>query len=163
MRTAAPGPALFVATDLDSFETDTPEVLAEDVTVSGRCYRRLDPAYYAWLRRQVALAKKALDGGKLAAAVFDSLRVAFNAVHAWAVKHLGEAALLAAAAREVEVDQARSAHGGSFWSSSSGCRAYTVEASILDSVGICSDRLPRLTHGRPKPQARLGLERNQCW
>lgn len=97
MGTAAPGPALFVATDLDSFETDAPEVLAEDVTISGRCYRRLDAPYYAWLRRRVVLAKKALDGGKLAAAVFDSVRVAFNAVHAWAVKHLGEAALLAAA------------------------------------------------------------------
>jgi hypothetical protein len=97
MGTAATGPALFVATDLDSFETDRPEILAEDVTISGRCYRRLDPPYYAWLRRKVALAKKALDAGRLAAAVFELLRAAFNAVHAWAVKHLGEAALVSAA------------------------------------------------------------------
>jgi hypothetical protein len=97
MGDASPGPALFVATDLDRFESSDPDVYAAEVTISGRCYRRLDPPYYAWLRRQMASAKKALDAGRLPATVFDALRAAFNAIHAWAVKHLGEAALFAAA------------------------------------------------------------------
>lgn len=97
MGDAAPDPALFVATDLDRFETLDGDALADDVTVSGRCYRRLDPAYYAWLRTKVAAAKRALDAGRLSAAAFRTLREAFNAVHAWAVRHLGAAALLAAA------------------------------------------------------------------
>src|SRR5882724_3352623 len=89
--------ALFVATDLERFETSDPDVYAADVAVSGRCYRRLDPPYYAWLRRSMALAKKALDAGRLAAAVFETLRAKFNEIHAWAVARFGEAVLVAAA------------------------------------------------------------------
>lgn len=97
MGDASPGPALYVATDLDRFETSEPQVLAPDVTISGRCYRRLDPPYYAWLRSRVVAAKRALDAGRLATAAFEALRAGFNAIHTWAVKHLGEAALVAAA------------------------------------------------------------------
>jgi len=86
--------ALFVATDLAHFETDDPDAYAADVVVCGKCHRRLDAAYYAWLRHRVALAKKALDAGRLAQATFDTVRAQFNAVHAWAVGHLGETALL---------------------------------------------------------------------
>lgn len=91
------GLALFVATDLDSFEVAADAPYAADVTISGRAYRRLDPAYYAWLRRQMATAKRAFDAARLAPAAFDAIRTAFNAVHAWAVRHLGEAVLVAAA------------------------------------------------------------------
>jgi len=94
---ASPAPALFVATDLERFETTDPDAYAADVAISGRCYRRLDPPYYAWLRRSMALAKKALDAGRLAATVFETLRAKFNEIHAWAVARFGEAALLAAA------------------------------------------------------------------
>lgn len=96
MGDAASGPTLFVATDLDRFETQDGAAFADDVTVSGRGYRRLDPPYYVWLRSKVAAAKRALDAGRLSAAAFETLREAFNAVHAWAVRHLGAAALLAA-------------------------------------------------------------------
>jgi len=92
-----PAPSLFVATDLDSFETSDSQLYAADVTICGRAYRRLDPPYYAWLRRQTAAAKWALDTGRLSATAFDAVRTAFNAVHAWAVLAFGEAALVAAA------------------------------------------------------------------
>jgi hypothetical protein len=94
---ASPGTALFVATDLDHFETKDPQVYAADVTICGRAYRRLDPPYYAWLRRRMASAKRALDAKRITAAAFDAMRALFNAVHAWAVRAFGEAALVAAA------------------------------------------------------------------
>lgn len=89
--------ALYVATDLDHFETTDPQLYAPDVTISGRAYRRLDPPYYAWLRRQMAAAKRALDAKRIFAAAFESMRALFNSVHAWAVRVFGEAALVAAA------------------------------------------------------------------
>lgn len=97
MEPTPPAAALFVATDLDHFETTEPQAYAADVTISGRAYRRLDPPYYAWLRRQMAAAKRALDAKRITAAAFDSVRALFNAIHAWAVRSFGEAALVAAA------------------------------------------------------------------
>lgn len=97
MGSAPVGTALFVATDLDSFEVPADAPYADDVTVSGRAYRRLDPPYYAWLRSRMAAAKRARDARQIAPAEFDTVRTAFNAVHAWAVRTFGEAALVAAA------------------------------------------------------------------
>lgn len=97
MEPNPPAAALYVATDLDSFEVAADAPYAEDVTVSGRAYRRLDPPYYAWLRRQMAAAKRALDAKRITAAAFDAIRAPFNAVHAWALRAFGEAALVAAA------------------------------------------------------------------
>ena len=88
--------ALWVGTDLDRFESEPPHVFADDVVISGVCYRRLDAPYYAWLRSRVAAAKRARDAGRLPAASFETVRERFNAVHAWAVAHLGEDALVAA-------------------------------------------------------------------
>lgn len=89
-------PGLFVATDLSRFEAAEPGVYAPDVRVDGRCYRRLDPPFYAWLRHKMAIAKKAFDSGRLSPAAFEELRSRFNEVHAWAVSHLGDAALVRA-------------------------------------------------------------------
>lgn len=97
MGDTADGPALYVATDLEHFEAQDPQPYAVDLTISGRAYRRLDAPYYAWLRARVATAKRALDAGRITVAVFEAIRDAFNAVHAWAVRHLGQAALVAAA------------------------------------------------------------------
>lgn len=88
-----PGPTLFVAPDLTYFETASPESYADDVTVSGVPHRRLDAAYYAWLRHKMDLARKAVAARRLAAAAFDALRARFNAIHALAVEILGGRAL----------------------------------------------------------------------
>jgi hypothetical protein len=89
-------PGLFVATDISHFEAAEPEVYAPDVRVNGRCFRRLDPPFYAWLRHKMTIAKKALDARRLSPASFEELRARFNEVHAWAVAHLGDAALVGA-------------------------------------------------------------------
>lgn len=89
-------PGLFVATDLSRFESAEPELYAPDVRVNGLCYRRLDPPFYAWLRHKMTIAKKAFDAQRLSPASFEELRARFNEVHAWAVTHLGDAALVAA-------------------------------------------------------------------
>lgn len=88
-----PGPALFVAPDLTYFETASPGSYADDVTVSGVPHRRLDAAYYAWLRHKMEFALKAVAARRLAAATFDALRARFNEIHALAVERLGGRAL----------------------------------------------------------------------
>lgn len=90
------GSALYAATNLDSWETDKPRHFARDVGIDGVCYRRLDPEYYAWLRHKMALAKKALEAGRLDPAAFEELRRRFNDIHAWAVQRFRENELLAA-------------------------------------------------------------------
>ena len=90
------GIALYAATNLQSWETAEPDHFATDIGIDGTCFRRLDPDYYAWLRHKMDLAKKALSIGQLSAPAFDKLRTRFNAIHAWAIEHLGEEALRSA-------------------------------------------------------------------
>jgi hypothetical protein len=87
---------LFVATSLATWTTANPQWFARDFQIDDRVYRRLDPEYYAWLRSRMQLAKRAATSGPLPPAAFEDLRVRFNAVHEWAVKHFGEAPLLTA-------------------------------------------------------------------
>lgn len=87
---------IFVSTSLDVWSTNEPERFARDFQINDTVYRRLDPEYYAWLRSRMAVAKRAATAGKLDAATFEDLRVRFNAVHEWAVEHLGEERLLEA-------------------------------------------------------------------
>jgi len=95
--TAPPAPgSLFVATSLHVWSTAEPDRFARDFQINDTVYRRLDPEYYAWLRSRMVLAKKAAAAGHLDATAFEDLRVRFNAVHEWAVKHFGEDELLAA-------------------------------------------------------------------
>jgi len=90
------GSTLFVSTSLATWMTANPEQFARDFQINDTCYRRLDPEYYIWLRSRMVLAKKAATAGHLDAAAFEDLRLRFNAMHAWAVEHFGEAQLLAA-------------------------------------------------------------------
>ena len=86
---------LYVSTELDTWETTTPEPDQDEIC--ERCgYRRLDPEYYGWLRHRMEVAKQARERGRLAAAQYQELRGRFNAVHFWATAHFGEASLLAA-------------------------------------------------------------------
>ena len=91
--TAAP----FVATNLSVYRgEDDPGHTGHptDLTVDGLPYRRLDPAYYAWLRSRMEKAKKAHQAGKLDAPSFAALRDKFNAIHDEAVRLFGESTLL---------------------------------------------------------------------
>ncbi len=90
---AAIGAVLYVATSLAHWEIEDPSRLAVDLTVDGVCYRRLDPAYYAWLRDKMHAAKKLAAERRVSAASFEQLRARFNAVHAWALVNFGEVAL----------------------------------------------------------------------
>ena len=87
---------VFVSTSLHVWFTGEPDRFARDFQINDTVYRRLDPEYYAWLRSRMVLAKKAATAGHLDAAAFEDLRLRFNAVHEWAVEHLGEAQLLGA-------------------------------------------------------------------
>jgi hypothetical protein len=95
IKAASPG-VLYVSTSLDAWEPSQPDLLARDVTLSGVCFRRLDPEYYAWLRNKLTLAEKALEAGKIAYEVFDTLLTRFNEVYMWAVDSFGRDTLAAA-------------------------------------------------------------------
>lgn len=93
---AQPLPTLFVAPDLSHFDSLYGEVYADDVTIDGRVYRRLDGPYYAWLRHKMELAQRAVAAGRFPRTTFDAMRARFNAVHEAAVARLGGPALAAA-------------------------------------------------------------------
>ena len=88
--------ALYVATNLESWETVRPHYYARDVAIDDTCFRRLDPDYYAWLRYKMTLARKAADSGRLSSSAFETLRTRFNVIHTWAIEHYGEDELLSA-------------------------------------------------------------------
>ncbi|MEN6521129.1 MAG: hypothetical protein ABFD46_08275 [Armatimonadota bacterium] len=85
---------LFVATNLDSFDAD--DVRYGYELMADVCYRQLDPPYYAWLRDKMTQVKKAHDASRMKPEIFEELRTRFNAIHKWAVKHIGEEELLRA-------------------------------------------------------------------
>ena len=86
---------LYVATDLDSWETNRPEPDQDEIC--ERCgYRRLDPPYYAWLRGMMVRARQAHARAQLPDAEYELLRTRFNAMHEWAMARFGEGMLLAA-------------------------------------------------------------------
>ncbi len=82
---------LMVATSLDSWEADDPRFGHE--VMLDVCYRQLDAAYYAWLRHRTENARNTHEAGALDDATFNTIRERFNAIHAWAVRHIGDEAL----------------------------------------------------------------------
>ena len=89
---------LRVATDLRHVQVDDSHGHPQDVIHEGTVYRRLDALLYAWLRRRMERAKKAHDANKLNRQTWETLRERFNAIHEWAVAHIGERALVDAIA-----------------------------------------------------------------
>jgi hypothetical protein len=87
------GTVMYVSTDLVTWFPLEPYIFGRDVTILRITYRRLDPAYYAWLRHKMQLAKTALHSGWLAPAAYRLLLERFARVHAWAVANLGRDAL----------------------------------------------------------------------
>jgi len=91
---------LYVATNLSVYQpvgTASPyQDLPADLTLAGIPYRRLDPAYYSWLRSRMGKASRAHKDGRLDVHAFDSLRAKFNEIHDRAVSLFGEDALLMA-------------------------------------------------------------------
>ena len=92
---SAPTPTtLFVATDVDCRDFTTPG--HEDVTCDGKCFRRLSPDYYAWLRSQMERVRQHHTRGMIPDAHYQALRDRFNTMHDRAVALFGEAALIEA-------------------------------------------------------------------
>jgi len=93
---AAPAmPAPFYATDLNRLDGSV-SLEDDDLTQDGKCYRRLSPEYYAWLRAQMEVARERHARGLLPDVHYQALRDRFNAMHDAAISCFGEAALLQA-------------------------------------------------------------------
>jgi len=93
---SGPGEAIWVSTDLNMWHPSDPSFIARDCQIDDRCYRRLDPAYFAWLKLRMHAVKAAADAGHVPAAAFDEARQRFNAMQCVAVATFGEVALLEA-------------------------------------------------------------------
>ncbi len=93
-----PHSELYVAIDLDTWEAPAPLQPDQDTICEPHGYRRLDPEYYAWLRKRMEGARDAVRTGRLAARQFQGLRERFNSLHTWALDRFGEPALYRAVA-----------------------------------------------------------------
>jgi hypothetical protein len=92
---AVPPSLLYVSTELDTWQTSTPEPDQDEIC--ERCgYRRLDAEYYAWLRHRMTVAQQFQRSGRLSDDQYQTWRTRFNAIHTWAIARFGEDALVAA-------------------------------------------------------------------
>lgn len=64
---------MYVATNLDFWETDTPHWYAKEVIVNGVKYHLLDPKLYAWFRHKMTRVFKAADAGHIEVRAFENL------------------------------------------------------------------------------------------
>ncbi len=87
---------LWVSTDLKTSCPPDAGFVARDCQINGRCYRRLDPEYFAWLTFRMHAIKDAAAAGRVPADSFEELRQLFNALQARAIKAFGEKELLGA-------------------------------------------------------------------
>jgi hypothetical protein len=86
----------WVSTDLVLWRPQDPTFIARDCQINDRCYRRLDPEYFAWLKLKMHAVKTAADAGRVPAEAFDGLRQRFNTVQVRAIEVFGEQLLLEA-------------------------------------------------------------------
>jgi hypothetical protein len=98
--------AIWVSTDLKVWRPRDPSFIARDCQIDDRCYRRLDPAYFAWLKLRMHAVKAAADSGRVSAEVFNEIRQSFNEMQSLAVVMFGEAGLLEAV-RTIDLDAYR--------------------------------------------------------
>lgn len=97
---------LWVSTDLILWQPERPHVIARDCQINDRCYRRLDPDYFAWLKLRMHAVKAAADAGRVSPEAFDELRAQFNAVQERAISIFGSEVLLEAV-RRLDIDRYR--------------------------------------------------------
>ena len=89
----AQAPVPWVSTDLRILRPDPTWRLAPDCTVDARCYRKLDPEYFAWLRSRMLEVRAAHKAGRVSQAAFDELRRRFNELQEIAIALFGEMTL----------------------------------------------------------------------
>ena len=89
----AQAPVPWVSTDLRILRPDPTWRLAPDCEINGRCYRKLDPEYFAWLRSRMVEVKAGFEAGRVDAAAFHELRGRFNTLQREAIALFGENAL----------------------------------------------------------------------
>lgn len=105
---------LWASTDLKSWCPPVPALIARDCQINDRCYRRLDPEYFAWLKIRMHGVRAAADTGRVPAEAFEELRRRFNEVQARAIEMFGAGALLEAV-RSLDVELYRPPLPDEFW------------------------------------------------
>ncbi|MDP9053807.1 MAG: hypothetical protein M3N93_05820 [Acidobacteriota bacterium] len=90
---------MWVSTDLKMWWPRDPSFIARDCQIDDRCFRRLDPEYFAWLRARTISVSAAVASGRVSADAFEELRRSLYAVQAWAIDAFGEEGLREALGR----------------------------------------------------------------
>ena len=91
--------ALYVAIDFSFWEAHDLKNLGQEIEINGRCYRRLDATYYAFLRACLHQAKKNPGHGEGSAVGFTHLMDQFGMIYSWALDWIGEQEMDKAVAR----------------------------------------------------------------
>ena len=86
----------FASTSLDLRRRDRSGDYPRDVFIGDVCYRAVDPPYFAWLRRNMVIAQRRFEAGRLPQSTWESLRCQFNRLLAWAISFYGKEQLQAA-------------------------------------------------------------------
>lgn len=97
---------LWVSTNLVLWRPRDPNFIARDCQINDRCYRRLDPEYFAWLKLRMHAVKDAVDAGRISKEAFEEVRARFNAMQEQAVAIFGVETLLEAV-RGLDLDRYR--------------------------------------------------------
>jgi len=93
---------LYVATNLDAWAPEHPEIFARDVIVNGTAFRRLDEEYFAWLAGRLERARGACDAGTVAPEALVQVELRWVRVRRWAEDAFGRETVVAAEARGSE-------------------------------------------------------------
>jgi hypothetical protein len=93
-------PALYVATDLEAWETEKPNFWAQDVTISGKAFRKLDADYFAWLADRMERARSACDARKISLPTMTDLHRRWSRVRGFALDQLGREVVKAAETKD---------------------------------------------------------------
>jgi hypothetical protein len=80
---------LYVATDLEAWETERPETWARDVTISGKAFRRLDAEYFAWLADRMERARAACGARRITGDAMIRLERCWRRIQDFAEEWLG--------------------------------------------------------------------------
>ncbi len=83
-------PALYVATDLESWAPEHPEIFARDLVIEGKAFRRLDAEYLAWLGSRLDRARNECDSGRFGVPAMIELEHRWLRLRNRAARVLGE-------------------------------------------------------------------------
>ena len=101
---------LYVSTSLLSFEAPKSAPLAPDFRWHGIMFRRLDPAYYSWLKARIDRLAHVTDTSKITVEAYIETLDRFAAIHEWVMQRVGSEKLAAMVAKFNEQERQKATY-----------------------------------------------------